>query len=65
MVWLIVGLGNPGRRYQGNRHNLGFMAVERLARDLPAGTTRSRMAAELLETRRAIAGSSSRNRRPS
>jgi len=31
---LIVGLGNPGKRYQANRHNFGFMAVERLAKEL-------------------------------
>jgi PTH1 family peptidyl-tRNA hydrolase len=30
---LIVGLGNPGRKYRNNRHNIGYMAVERLAAD--------------------------------
>ena len=30
---LIVGLGNPGAKYSGNRHNIGFMAVDRIAED--------------------------------
>ncbi|MBF0095840.1 MAG: aminoacyl-tRNA hydrolase [Magnetococcales bacterium] len=31
---LLVGLGNPGEKYQDTRHNLGWMAVERLAQEL-------------------------------
>ena len=31
MLW--VGLGNPGQGYAGNRHNVGFMAVDQIVRD--------------------------------
>jgi PTH1 family peptidyl-tRNA hydrolase len=32
---LIVGLGNPGKKYQANRHNVGFMALDAMAGDVP------------------------------
>ncbi|MFD2261367.1 aminoacyl-tRNA hydrolase [Lacibacterium aquatile] len=31
-MWLFVGLGNPGREYAKNRHNIGFMAADEIVR---------------------------------
>ena len=39
---LLVGLGNPGARYVGNRHNVGFMAVQEIAKRHGIGPWRRR-----------------------
>jgi PTH1 family peptidyl-tRNA hydrolase len=39
---LVVGLGNPGRKYEGNRHNIGFGVVDALARDVPSADFREK-----------------------
>jgi PTH1 family peptidyl-tRNA hydrolase len=46
---LVVGLGNPGGRYVRNRHNIGFMAVEAIARRHHAAGFRNRFKGELAE----------------
>ncbi|MGE3831796.1 MAG: aminoacyl-tRNA hydrolase [Parvibaculaceae bacterium] len=43
---LFVGLGNPGPRYAGNRHNIGFMAVDEIVRRHGFGPWRKRFQGE-------------------
>jgi len=50
-MWLIVGLGNPDREYEGNRHNVGFMAVDRMAYDHGGSAWRGKFAAEIADAR--------------
>ena len=42
MTWLVAGLGNPGKKYERNRHNIGFRVVDELARKhaLPAWSSK-------------------------
>ena len=46
---LIVGLGNPGSQYAGNRHNIGFMAVDDIVRRHSFGAIRERFHAAISE----------------
>jgi PTH1 family peptidyl-tRNA hydrolase len=46
---LFVGLGNPGSKYQGNRHNVGFMAVDEIARRHGFAPWRKRFLGETAE----------------
>jgi PTH1 family peptidyl-tRNA hydrolase len=50
-MWILVGLGNPGKEYQNNRHNIGFLAIDEIASDYNLPPFSKKFQGELTEGR--------------
>ncbi|MGZ6005680.1 MAG: aminoacyl-tRNA hydrolase [Candidatus Saccharimonadales bacterium] len=55
-TYLVIGLGNPGKDYDGTRHNIGFVCVDNLAQklDFPAWTAKKSL--KCLESTQTVSG---------
>lgn len=49
-MYLIVGLGNPGLKYERTKHNIGFMFIDKLAEDLDVKVNKSKFDAFVCQT---------------
>ncbi|MFA5591904.1 MAG: aminoacyl-tRNA hydrolase [Micavibrio sp.] len=50
-MWIVVGLGNPGKEYQDNRHNIGFMVLDAIAGEFSFPSFKNKFEGALSEGR--------------
>lgn len=50
-MWILVGLGNPGKEYQKNRHNIGFMVIDKIADEFSLPAFSKKFEGEITEGR--------------
>ena len=50
-MWLLVGLGNPGSKYERTRHNIGFMAIDAIAEAYGVTSFKSKFQSQMAEGR--------------
>lgn len=50
-MYIIAGLGNPGKKYENTRHNLGFIVLDQLAKELGVKIDKSKFKSLICETK--------------